>query len=115
MALGADGALALPALGTALVGHWWPLLGRFPGGVGLATLVGGTVAAAGLVALPALAFGLAMVGVLRNTGNGAGFGFAMYVALGLFAGAGGDLGIFPEPSQDIRDKTRARVSHGTPP
>ncbi len=87
LALGADGALALPALGAAIVGHWWPLLGRFPGGVGLATLVGGTVAAAGLVALPALAFGLAMVGVLRNTGNGAGFGFAMYVALGLSLGA----------------------------
>ena len=87
LALGAGGALALPALGAAIVGHWWPLLGRFPGGIGLATLVGGTVAAAGLVTVPGLAFGLAMVGVLRKVGNGVGLGFAMYLALGLSVGA----------------------------
>ena len=83
-AIGAEGALALPALAAAMAGHNWPLLGlsRLPGGVGLATLGGGCVGAAWLIALPSMALGVAMIFVLRNTSVGAGFGFALYAALG---------------------------------
>ena len=89
-AIGAEGALALPALAAAIAGHNWPLLGlsRLPGGVGLATLAGGCFGVAWLIALPSLALGVAMIFVLRNTGVGAGFGLALYAVLGIVAGLG---------------------------
>lgn len=84
----AEGALALPALAAAIAGHNWPLLGlsRLPGGVGLATLAGGCLGAAWLIALPSMALGVAMIFVLRNTGVGAGFGLALYAVLGFVTG-----------------------------
>ena len=87
-ALGAEGALALPALAAAIAGHNWPLLGlsRLPGGVGLATLAGGCFGAAWLIAVPSMALGVAMIFVLRNTGAGAGFGLALYAVLGFVTG-----------------------------
>ena len=87
-AIGAEDALALPALAAAMAGHNWPLLGlsRLPGGVGLATLAGGCFGAAWLIALPSMALGVAMIFVLRNTGVGAGFGLALYAVLGLVTG-----------------------------
>ena len=87
-AIGAEGTLALPALAAAIAGHNWPLLGlsRLPGGVGLATLGGGCVGAAWLIALPSMALGVAMIFVLRNTGVGAGFGFVLYAVLGFATG-----------------------------
>ena len=87
-AIGAEGALALPALAAAIAGHNWPLLGlsRLPGGVGLATLAGGCFGVAWLIALPSLALGVGMIFVLRNTGVGAGFGLALYAVLGIVAG-----------------------------
>ena len=90
-AVGAEGALALPALAGAVLGHCWPLLGRAPGGVGLATLGGGAAAAGGWVGVVALAFGMAMVGLLRNAGYGAGLAFALFGVLG--ASTGVDLAI----------------------
>ncbi|MCY4581482.1 MAG: glycerol-3-phosphate acyltransferase [Chloroflexi bacterium] len=87
-AIGAEGALALPALAAAIAGHNWPLLGlsQLPGGVGLATLSGGCFGAAWLIALPSTALGVAMIFVLRNTGVGAGFGLALYAVLGVVTG-----------------------------
>ena len=87
-AVGAEGALALPALAAAIAGHNWPLLGmaRLPGGVGLATLAGGCFGAAWLIALPSMALGVAMIFILRNTGVGAVFGFALYAVLGFVSG-----------------------------
>lgn len=87
-AVGAEDALAMPALAAAIAGHNWPLLGlsRLPGGVGLATLGGGCLGAAWLLALPSLALAAAMIFILRNTGVGAGFGFALYAALGFATG-----------------------------
>ena len=87
-AIGAEDALAMPALAAAIAGHNWPLLGltRLPGGVGLATLGGGCLGAAWLIALPSMALSAVMIRVLRNTGVGAGFGFALYAALGFATG-----------------------------
>ena len=87
-AIGAEDALALPALAAAMAGHNWPLLGlsRLPGGVGLATLAGGCFGAAWLIALPSTAVGVAMIFILRNTGVGAGFGLALYAVLGFVTG-----------------------------
>ena len=87
-AIGADGALALPALAAAIAGHNWPLLGlsRLPGGVGLATLAGGCFGVAWIIALPSLALGVVMIFVLRNTGVGAGLGLVLYGALGAMSG-----------------------------
>ena len=87
-AMGADGTLALPALAAAIAGHNWPLLGlsRLPGGVGLATLAGGCLGFAWLIALPSMALGVGMIFLLRNTGVGAGFGLALYAILGVVTG-----------------------------
>ena len=87
-AIGAEDALALPALAAAIAGHNWPLLGltRLPGGVGLATLAGGCFGAAWPIALPSMALGVAMIFVLRNTGAGAGIGLALYGALAFVTG-----------------------------
>ena len=86
--VGAEDALALPALAAAIAGHNWPLLGlsRLPGGVGLATLAGGCFGFAWLIAVPSMAVGVAMIFVLRNTGVGAGFGLALYAVLGFVTG-----------------------------
>ena len=86
--IGAEDALALPALAAAMAGHNWPLLGlsRLPGGVGLATLAGGCFGAAWLIALPSMALGDAMIFILRNTGVGAGFGLTLYAVLGFVTG-----------------------------
>ncbi|MDE2836984.1 MAG: glycerol-3-phosphate acyltransferase [Chloroflexota bacterium] len=87
-AVGAEGPLALPALAAAIAGHNWPLLGlsRLPGGVGLATLAGGCVGFAWLIAIPSMVLGVGMIFVLRNTGVGAGFGLALYAVLGVVTG-----------------------------
>ena len=87
-AVGAENALALPALAAAIAGHNWPLLGqsRLPGGVGLATLAGGCFGAAWLIALPSMALGVAMIFILRNTGVGAAFGLALYGVLAFVTG-----------------------------
>lgn len=85
-AVGAEGALALPALAGAVLGHCWPLLGRAPGGVGLAVLGGGAAAVGGLAGVVSMAFGVAMVGALRNAGYAAGLGFALFGVLGMYTG-----------------------------
>lgn len=84
--VGLDGSLALIAVGSALLGHAWPLFGRFPGGVALATLAGGAAALGGWMGLIAMVVGAAMVILLRNAGNGSAFGFAAFVLLGLWYG-----------------------------
>ena len=87
-AIGAENALALPALAAAVAGHNWPLLGlsRLPGGVGLATLAGGCVGSAWLIAIPSMVLGVATIFVLRNTGVGAGVGLALYGVLAFVTG-----------------------------
>lgn len=87
-AIGAEGTLALPALAAAIAGHNWPLLGlsRLPGGVGLATLAGGCVGFAWLIAIPSMAISVGMIFILRNTGVGAGIGLALYAVLGSVTG-----------------------------
>jgi glycerol-3-phosphate acyltransferase PlsY len=87
-AIGAEGPLALPALAAAIAGHNWPLLGlsRLPGGVGLATLAGGCLGFAWMIALPSMALGVAMIFVLRNTGVGAGLALSFYGVLAFVTG-----------------------------
>ena len=86
-ALGADDVMVLPAGAAAVVGHWFPYCGRFPGGVGLATVVGVSIGTAWIPGLAATGFGLLVIAVLRNTGVGGGMGFAFYL---IFALARGD-------------------------
>lgn len=85
-ALGADDALALPAGAAAVAGHWVPLFGRFPGGVGLATAVGVSIGMVWIPGVVATAFGLLVIAVLRNTGVGGGLGFTFYLIFALLRG-----------------------------
>ena len=78
-ALGLDDTWSTAVGVTAVLGHWMPLLGRFPGGLGLATAIGVAIGVLWVPGLIGTAIGLAAVAVMRNTGNSSGVGFAAYV------------------------------------
>ena len=78
-ALGLDDTWSTAVGATAILGHWIPFLGRFPGGLGLATAIGVAIGVLWVPGLIGTAFGLTAVAVMRNTGNSAGIGFAAYV------------------------------------
>ena len=77
-ALGLDDTWSTAVGVTAVLGHWVPFMGRFPGGLGLATAIGVAIGALWLPGLIGAAFGLTTVAVMRNAGNSAGVGFAAY-------------------------------------
>ncbi len=81
--LGIEGVLGLLPAAVVIGGHWYPLFAGFHGGAGLATVIGAGIALSGLAGFIGFAFGAGMVFVLRSTGNGSGFGFTLYLILGL--------------------------------
>ncbi|MSQ26371.1 MAG: glycerol-3-phosphate acyltransferase [Dehalococcoidia bacterium] len=77
-ALGLSDAASVLGGAAAIAGHWRPLLPRLPGGIGLATAIGATVALSPLACGAGLAAGLALTALRRNVGHGAGVGWVVF-------------------------------------
>ena len=82
-------ALGLPAGGellpgaAAVVGHWHPAFLRFRGGEGLATAIGVGLGALPMASAVGLAAGVAATAAWRNTGRGAGLGWAAFLGVSM--------------------------------
>ena len=68
---------------AAIAGHWRPLLPSVPGGMGLATAIGVTIALAPLAGGAGLAARLAATAWRRNVGQGAGLGWIVFLGVAL--------------------------------
>ena len=81
--LGLSDAASILGGAAAIAGHWRPLLPRLPGGVGLATAIGATLALSPLAGTAGLAAGLAVTALRRNVGHGAGGGWTVFLGVSL--------------------------------
>jgi glycerol-3-phosphate acyltransferase PlsY len=88
--LGVEGTMVLLPAAAALAGHWRSVFNGFRGGDGLSTLLGITVAALPLLALPVIFVGLSAAGIAVYTGRhaslwGGGAGYGVMAAVAPFS------------------------------
>ncbi len=88
ISLGLDSGAELLPGAAAVAGHWYPIFFRFRGGEGLATAIGAVLGALPIAGAIGLAVGVSVTAAWRNTGRGAGMGWAAF--LGASTGLGRD-------------------------